>query len=101
MAAHTEVRQRLLLFAGILLLWLAAIAGRLVYLQVIRYGDFVQRAQKQQQRTIEVAAPRGVIYDRNGRELATDDVRALGARFEPFQNLSAHYLLTGLRMVGT
>lgn len=70
MAAHTEVRQRLLLFAGILLLWLAAIAGRLVYLQVIRYGEFVQRAQKQQQRTIEVAAPRGVIYDRNGRELA-------------------------------
>jgi cell division protein FtsI (penicillin-binding protein 3) len=70
MAAHIEVRQRLLIFAGILLLWLAAIAGRLVYLQVIRYGDFVQRAQKQQQRTIEVAAPRGVIYDRNGRELA-------------------------------
>jgi len=29
------------------------------------------------------------------------DVRASGARFEPFQNLSAHYLLTGLRMVGT
>jgi DNA-3-methyladenine glycosylase II len=29
------------------------------------------------------------------------DVRAFGARFEPFQNLSAHYLLTGLRMVGS
>jgi DNA-3-methyladenine glycosylase II len=28
------------------------------------------------------------------------DVRAFGARFEPFQNLSAHYLLTGLRVVG-
>jgi len=25
------------------------------------------------------------------------DVRAFGERFEPFQNLSAHYLLTGLR----
>ena len=25
------------------------------------------------------------------------DVRALGARFEPFQNLAAHYLLLGLR----
>jgi hypothetical protein len=24
-------------------------------------------------------------------------VRALGPRFEPFQNLSAHYLLTGLQ----
>jgi DNA-3-methyladenine glycosylase II len=26
------------------------------------------------------------------------DVRAFGERFEPFQNLSAHYLLTGLRV---
>jgi DNA-3-methyladenine glycosylase II len=29
-----------------------------------------------------------------------DDVRAFGERFEPFQNLSAHYLLTGLRVIG-
>jgi DNA-3-methyladenine glycosylase II len=36
----------------------------------------------------------------NGRALTTVEVRALGERFEPFQNLSAHYLLTGLRMVG-
>jgi DNA-3-methyladenine glycosylase II len=28
------------------------------------------------------------------------DVRAAGDRFEPFQNLTAHYLLTGLRVVG-
>ncbi len=27
-----------------------------------------------------------------------EDVRAFGARFEPFQNLSAHYLLTGARL---
>ena len=40
-------------------------------------------------------------YYGNGRVLTTADVRDLGARFEPFQNLSAHYLLTGLRMVGT
>ena len=31
----------------------------------------------------------------------TDDVREVGARLDPFQNLSAHYLLTGLRMVGS
>ena len=40
-------------------------------------------------------------YYGNGRGLTTEEVRDLGARFEPFQNLSAHYLLTGLRMVGT
>jgi DNA-3-methyladenine glycosylase II len=28
----------------------------------------------------------------------TDDVRALGTRFAPFQNLTAHYLLTALRV---
>jgi DNA-3-methyladenine glycosylase II len=31
-----------------------------------------------------------------GRQLSTQEVRALGDRFDPFQNLSAHYLLTGL-----
>jgi 3-methyladenine DNA glycosylase/8-oxoguanine DNA glycosylase len=29
------------------------------------------------------------------------DVRATGERFDPFQNLTAHYLLTGFRVVGT
>jgi len=36
-----------------------------------------------------------------GRDLSAEEVRALGERFDPFQNLTAHYLLTGLRVVGT
>jgi DNA-3-methyladenine glycosylase II len=32
----------------------------------------------------------------DGRDLTTDEVRALGERFAPFQNLTAHYLLAGL-----
>ncbi|MGH9554378.1 MAG: penicillin-binding protein [Terriglobales bacterium] len=62
--------QRLHILAGLLFLWVVAIALRLVYLQVFQYGDLLQRAQRQQQRTIEVAPRRGIIYDRNGRELA-------------------------------
>jgi DNA-3-methyladenine glycosylase II len=31
-----------------------------------------------------------------GRDLTTDEVRAIGERFDPFQNLTAHYLLAGL-----
>ena len=50
--------------------WVAAIGLRLVWLQVIRHGDFVHRAAMQQQRTFEVAPRRGVLYDRNLRELA-------------------------------
>jgi DNA-3-methyladenine glycosylase II len=33
-----------------------------------------------------------------GRKLSIAEVREAGARFDPFQNLTAHYLLTGLRM---
>ncbi len=52
------------------LLWAGAIASRLFWLQVVRHADYVERAQKQQQRTFEVAPRRGVLYDRNLRELA-------------------------------
>lgn len=41
------------------------------------------------------------LFYGNGRVPTVEEVRALGERFEPFQNLSAHYLLSGLRMVRT
>ena len=50
--------------------WTAAIGLRLVWLQVVRHAEFAERAQKQQQRTFEVAPRRGVLYDRNLREMA-------------------------------
>ncbi len=61
---------RLYLMGGMLLFWCVAICGRLVYLQIFRYGSFVKQAEHQQQRAIPLAAKRGVIYDRAGRELA-------------------------------
>ena len=67
---RNRANKRLYLLAGILVLWAGVICLRLVYLQIFRYGDFEQRAQRQQQRTTEVAAKRGIIYDRAGRELA-------------------------------
>jgi DNA-3-methyladenine glycosylase II len=36
----------------------------------------------------------------DGRMLSIDEVRALGPRFDPFQNLTAHYLLVGARIRG-
>jgi len=50
--------------------WVGMIGLRLLWLQVFRYGDFVHRAAMQQQRTFEVAPRRGVLYDRNLKELA-------------------------------
>ncbi len=61
---------RLSLLGAMLLLWCAAICGRLIYLQVFCYGNFVKQAGHQQQRAIPLAPKRGVIYDRAGRELA-------------------------------
>jgi DNA-3-methyladenine glycosylase II len=36
----------------------------------------------------------------DGRPLTIEEVRDLGARFDPYQNLSAHYLLLGQRLPG-
>jgi cell division protein FtsI/penicillin-binding protein 2 len=53
--------KRLYLLGGILFLWCAAIGLRLIQLQIFDYGVWLQRAQRQQQRTIEVAPRRGII----------------------------------------
>jgi cell division protein FtsI (penicillin-binding protein 3) len=52
------------------LVWAGLITGRLFWLQLVRHNEFVERAHKQQQRTFEIAPRRGVLYDRNLRELA-------------------------------
>ena len=62
--------SRLYLLGAMMLLWCVAICGRLVFLQIFDYGKFVKQAGHQQQRAIPLAAKRGVIYDRAGRELA-------------------------------
>jgi cell division protein FtsI/penicillin-binding protein 2 len=67
---RTGANHRLYILGGFLLLWLCVICLRLVYLQIFRYGDFQQRADHQQQRSINVSAKRGIIYDRQGHELA-------------------------------
>jgi cell division protein FtsI (penicillin-binding protein 3) len=67
---NQSANLRLYWLGGILVLWSLAVGARLVQLQVLRYGEFEQRAQRQQQRSIEVSPRRGMIYDRNGRELA-------------------------------
>ncbi len=69
-SARNSTNVRLYLLAAMLFLWGGAICLRLVYLQIFRYGSFEQRAQHQQQRTMEVSARRGIIYDRAGHELA-------------------------------
>ncbi len=61
---------RFWLVCGFFLFWAVVISMRLFWLQIIRHNDYVERAEKQQQRTFEVAPRRGVLYDRNMHELA-------------------------------
>jgi cell division protein FtsI (penicillin-binding protein 3) len=68
--SHLGKNSRLYLLGTILLFWCVAICGRLVYLQIFRYGSFVKQAEHQQQRAIPLSAKRGIIYDRAGKELA-------------------------------
>jgi cell division protein FtsI (penicillin-binding protein 3) len=70
MPTSTTSNRRLYYLAGFLAFWFLVICLRLVWLQVVDYGEFAQRAARQQQRSIDVSAVRGNIYDRNGNELA-------------------------------
>ncbi|HEY2459750.1 MAG TPA: penicillin-binding protein [Candidatus Acidoferrum sp.] len=65
-----RVHVRLLIVAGVALLWGAGVFGRLAYLQLFRHSEYLARAQRQQQRTIEITPKRGAIYDRNMHPLA-------------------------------
>jgi cell division protein FtsI (penicillin-binding protein 3) len=69
-AGKSTHNPRLYFLAAFFLFWLLLIAFRLVQLQVVHYGEWLQRAQRQQQRSLPVAPRRGNIYDRNGHELA-------------------------------
>src|ERR1051326_5888819 len=67
---NANTNKRLFILAGFFAFWFLAICVRLICLQVVAYGDYTQRAAKQQQRSIEVSPVRGNIYDRRGNELA-------------------------------
>jgi cell division protein FtsI (penicillin-binding protein 3) len=54
----------------IVVLWLAAIAFRLVQLQIFQHEEFRRLSVLRQQITSPIPAPRGIIYDRRMNELA-------------------------------
>lgn len=64
------MKARLLVVLGVVALWVGGIAWRLCDLQIFHHEDYRRRAERQQQKVIELDAPRGTIYDRNGVELA-------------------------------
>jgi len=68
--ARNKADKRLKWFAGIILLWGVLILVQLFRLQVVHHADYVRLAHRQQEEELEIAAPRGSIYDRSGQLLA-------------------------------
>jgi cell division protein FtsI (penicillin-binding protein 3) len=67
---ENQSTKRLHVLLLMLLGWSGLIFCRLVFLQVIHHDDLLRQAQQQQQRTREIPALRGTIFDRTGQPLA-------------------------------
>jgi len=78
--------RRLRIFAIVLLAWAALVIGRLIQLQLVQGQRYRARAQRQQERRVEVSGRRGSIVDREGRDLAVSvevpSVYAIGDEVE-------------------
>jgi len=64
----TKKRVNILFGAGFV--WVILIVLRLVQLQVVKHSEYQRLALRQQERFVEVKAPRGAILDRYGQRLA-------------------------------
>src|SRR5687768_16683175 len=73
MAAPTEDRRRISSRVSVLqvgaIIWFAALAICFWVLQVVQTDKYVEMANSNYQRTLSLRAPRGVLFDRNGRVL--------------------------------
>src|ERR1051325_4892346 len=63
-------RRRVLVIASVLVFWMLAIAVRIVYLQTAQHDWLRERARMQQQDSIQTSPFRGLVLDREGKELA-------------------------------
>src|SRR5215210_6337555 len=62
--------RRVVIVASVLVFWMFAITARIVYLQTFQHEWLQKRARMQQQDMIETSPLRGLVLDREGRELA-------------------------------
>ncbi len=62
--------RRALLVAAVIVCWMLAVSARLLYLQVSKHDGLFERAQRQQQYALDTGPQRGLLLDRQERELA-------------------------------
>jgi penicillin-binding protein 2 len=65
-----QAQRRLMILLGLAVAIFLALAARLWWLQVLNHESFAEQARQNRTRLLPIPAPRGKIYDRNGRILA-------------------------------
>ena len=67
---NTLATRRVHLLARLAFVWVALIVARLFQLQIVQHNEYKKLASQQQEKTLELQAPRGTIVDRMGQRLA-------------------------------
>lgn len=109
LAEIVEKKRRIRIFfvLGLLCAGFLAVTARLFHLQILSHTELAMRAEKQHQKSVPIEAKRGIIYDRNGRELAVsidaesvyavpveiEDQKGFVAKLAPVLKMSRHALL--------
>lgn len=68
--AESLATRRLKILARFACVWAVVILGRLIWLQIVKHQEYTQLAQIQQDREVQLDAPRGALLDRNGKLMA-------------------------------
>jgi cell division protein FtsI (penicillin-binding protein 3) len=90
-------QRRLLQLFAVLAAWAVIVIARLVQIQLVRHGEYVIKAARQQERTLALQPVRGSIMDRQGRVLAESiaaesiyaDPQAIGDRAQTAKALAS------------
>jgi penicillin-binding protein 2 len=64
-----NLRLRMMVIHGLVLAILVVLGARLYFLQVVNGDYYAERAENQRVRRLRIPAPRGAIFDRNGKLL--------------------------------
>jgi penicillin-binding protein 2 len=73
--AHVARHPRLLLLYGLIAAVVCTLVSGMAYRQLFKSGLYTERERIQNQRRVIVPGPRGIIYDRDGKELVKNRPR--------------------------
>ena len=96
--------NRLKVFRVIVFVFFALLVARVFYLQIARGGYYSELSRENRVRSIVIKAPRGIIYDRNGKKLVNNvpsfDLIAIPADILKDQNLKKQEMADIAEMFG-